>query len=100
MRAFAEAIDRLCQPLTEIAIERLLIRQAGDFADQMRLRAYDAVHLAALRLLGELDQVTFACWDADLRAAARQFGDTLIPHRPASLSPQPRGPRAGWRGVA
>jgi len=74
-----DAIDRLWQQVTEIAVERPLIRQAGDFAEQMRLRAYDAVHLAALRLLGEPDQVAFACWDADLRAAARQLGYTLIP---------------------
>lgn len=60
-------------------VELPLIRTAGDLAEQMRLRAYDAVHLAALRRLGEPGRVTFACWDADLREAARRLGYALIP---------------------
>jgi uncharacterized protein YutE (UPF0331/DUF86 family) len=35
---------------------------------------YHAVHLAALRALGEPGEVTFACWDQQLSRAAHEFG--------------------------
>lgn len=43
------------------------------------MRAYDAVHLAALRRSGHPDQVTFAWWDADVRLAFPALGPPLIP---------------------
>ena len=49
-----------------------LIREAAALADRYRLRAYDAIHLAAAvtvrrRLEGD---VVFACWNTELEAAA------------------------------
>ncbi len=73
------ALETVWARVSEISLERPLLRHAGHLAEQMRLRAYDAVHLAALRQLGEPGEVTFACWDADLRRAARALGYLLLP---------------------
>lgn len=60
------AVDRV--PPTE----RLLAR-AGDIAEQHELRAYDAVHLASLEAIADVDTV-FAAADGELLAAARSRG--------------------------
>jgi predicted nucleic acid-binding protein len=73
------ALERLWAQVSEIALDTPLLRQAGDLAERMGLRGYDAVHLAALQELGSPADVTFACWDTDLRRAARDLGYTLVP---------------------
>ncbi|MGO9607788.1 MAG: type II toxin-antitoxin system VapC family toxin [Candidatus Binataceae bacterium] len=52
------------------------VRRAGDFAEQFRLRAYDAIHLAtADRLYRETrSRVVFACFDRVLNRAASTLG--------------------------
>jgi predicted nucleic acid-binding protein len=72
-------LDRLWQEVSEIPLDRPLLRRAGDLAEQMRLRGYDAVHLAALHEAGSPTRVVFACWDNELRRAARELGYTLVP---------------------
>ena len=56
-----------------------LIREAATLADRHRLRAYDAIHLAAAvtarQRLGP--DMTVACWDAGLEAAAAREGFLL-----------------------
>jgi predicted nucleic acid-binding protein len=71
--------ERLWATVAEIPIEAVLIRRAGDLAEQQRLRGYDAVHLAALQSFGGPSNVVFACWEDDLRRAARGLGYTLLP---------------------
>jgi uncharacterized protein len=73
------AVERLWEQLAEVPVDSMLIRLAGDLAEQQRLRGYDAVHLAALQTFGEPGDVTFACWDDDLRRAARALGYILLP---------------------
>lgn len=53
-----------------------LIREAADLADRYPLRGYDAVHLAAARLVaGERSEtVTVATWDGELEYAATREG--------------------------
>jgi uncharacterized protein len=72
-------LERQWTRLLEIILDEPLLRDAGDLAERMSLRAYDAVHLAALRETGTPAEVTFACWDADLRRAAKQLGYSLVP---------------------
>ncbi len=72
-------LERLWQSMSEIAIDGPLLRHAGDLAESMRLRSYDAVHLAALLKYGGPGEVIFACWDANLRRAAAELGYSLIP---------------------
>jgi uncharacterized protein len=56
-----------------------LIKTAADLAATHALRAYDAIHLAAAKLLRARLQgpILFACWDGHLSGAARREGLTL-----------------------
>lgn len=53
-----------------------LIREAAELSEVHALRAYDAIHLASAKALGERlgEQVLFASWDSDLLAAAGREG--------------------------
>jgi predicted nucleic acid-binding protein len=55
-----------------------LLAAAGDTADAHRLRALDAVHLAAALSLRD-PTVVFATWDGELAHAARGAGFATIP---------------------
>ena len=57
-----------------------VIRQAGELAEEHRLRAYDAVHLAsALHLQSEVEEsVSFVCFDGRLTRAAKAKGFRLL----------------------
>jgi predicted nucleic acid-binding protein len=61
-----------------------LCREAGEFAERYRLRAYDSVHLAAFaeiaRAAGVRD-TRFSSFDDPLNRAARSLGRTLIRSR-------------------
>jgi len=58
---------------TLVDVNELLIRRAGALAERHVLRGYDAIQLAAaLALMGDGRQVTFACFDRRLRRAARR----------------------------
>ena len=71
--------EDLWQSMSEVPVDRPLLRHAGDLAESMRLRSYDAVHLAALLQCGAPGEVAFACWDTDLRRVAGELGYSLIP---------------------
>ncbi len=72
-------LEELWGRVSEIEVDRRLVRQAGNLADEMALRGYDAVHLAGLSRAGPIAETAFACWDADLRRAAQQLGYSVIP---------------------
>jgi predicted nucleic acid-binding protein len=63
-----------------VAVTSTLCRQAGEFAERYRLRAYDSVHLAALaevaREAGVRD-TRFSSFDDALNRAARSLRRTL-----------------------
>jgi predicted nucleic acid-binding protein len=65
--------------VTVIDVTDSLLRAGGDLAERVRLRAYDAVHLAALLSLGTPPDLIFACWDRELRDAARALGYAIFP---------------------
>ncbi|MBV8772830.1 MAG: type II toxin-antitoxin system VapC family toxin [Deltaproteobacteria bacterium] len=62
--------------ITKIPADSSLVRRAGDLAEQFKLRAYDAVHLAtAERVFGDTGScVRFACFDAASNRAASILG--------------------------
>ncbi len=62
-----------------VPADDLVIERAALLAERHVLRAYDAVHLAAALELAGDGEVGFACWDGDLRAAARAEGLVLVP---------------------
>ncbi len=75
-RSLAQVVERLdgeWPAYTLIDVNELLIRRAGALAERHALRGYDAIQMAAaLALMGDGRQVTFACFDRRLRRAARR----------------------------
>jgi predicted nucleic acid-binding protein len=55
-----------------------LLEQAGILTRAHRLRAFDALHLAAARELGAPSRIQFAVYDRDLARAAADEGFQLI----------------------
>ena len=66
--------------LNRLPVDATTIRRAGDLAEQYRLRAYDALHLATADLLQAAirSAVGFACFDDALNGAAARLGLRLI----------------------
>jgi len=58
-----------------------VIRDATRAVTDHGLRAYDGVHLASALAFVQAERLTFACWDGELRKAARASGLTLLPDR-------------------
>ena len=57
-----------------------LCREAGEFAERYRLRAYDSVHLAAFAEVAReagVRKTRFSSFDNALNRAARSLGRTL-----------------------
>ncbi len=60
-----------------VGIDEPLARHAGELADDLGLRGYDAVHLATTIALGA--HTTLITWDNDLRQAATRGGYAIAP---------------------
>ncbi len=71
-RALAEFED-LFSDLISIGVDEDLARRAGQLAEDLELRGYDAAHLASALELGE-GNVVMVSWDADLQHAAERVG--------------------------
>jgi uncharacterized protein len=67
--------------LNRLPLDVTTVRRAAELAEQHRLRAYDAVHLATVDLLQAAVRapVTFACFDNGLNEAAFRLGLKLLP---------------------
>ena len=72
-RAAREALDDRWQEVSPAAVSDEVVHLAGDLADGVGLRGYDAVHLATALLAGPAD-VVFATWDSALADAADVAG--------------------------
>lgn len=72
-RNAVERMEVLHNDLDHIEINEQLVRVAGELAERMQLRGYDAVHLAAALEAADPDLV-FVTGDATLAAAGRQVG--------------------------
>lgn len=67
--------------LDVIGVDEPMIRRAGQLAQELGLRGYDSVHLAAVeRVVAQVGgaQVLFACLDEALRGAAQRLGIRLL----------------------
>lgn len=61
-------------------VSETLILTAGNLAEKMQLRAYDALHLASgLTMQAQLGDVVFVCWDHGLARAAAKAGLEILP---------------------
>jgi predicted nucleic acid-binding protein len=77
----AEDVERFEQDWINfdiVEVDRELAERAAEIARATRLRALDALHLAAALRLGD-DAPTFATWDARLHRAAHRHGLRTLP---------------------
>lgn len=63
------------------ALSDALLAQAADSARAHSLRAYDAAHLAGALSFAVGEALEFACWDKELRNAAKKHSFALIPQQ-------------------
>jgi predicted nucleic acid-binding protein len=77
-RRAVEEFDATCAELHMVAIDERLAAQAGELADRLGLRSYDAVHLASALTLSP--GTTVVTWDAELGAAAHGSGLAVAPY--------------------
>jgi uncharacterized protein len=73
-RAARRLLDEIWLDLLSVPPDDDLLTRAADLADEHSLRGYDSVQLAAATSLQQAGDVTFACWDVELRAAAKDVG--------------------------
>lgn len=76
-RRAREEFESLQGELLLVGIDGPLARQAGQLAEELGLRGYDAAHLASALALGT--ETTLVSWDRDLRRAASQSGCAFAP---------------------
>ena len=71
-------LDALWASVEKLPVDDAVVDAAVRAADRHRLRALDAVHLAAALRIQE-DGLVLATWDMDLAAAARATGFATFP---------------------
>lgn len=65
--------EELYADLVTVGVDQELARHAGEHAEDLGLRGYDAVHLATALELGD-EEVVLVTWDRDLAQAAEHLG--------------------------
>ena len=81
LRRAIEDLESLWRGIDSHAVSDALLAKAAESARTHALRAYDAVHLAGALSFAAGEELEFACWDKELRSAAKKHGFTLIPQR-------------------
>lgn len=79
LRRGLDDLENLWRSLDVHAVNETLLAWAVGSARAHSLRAYDAVHLAGALSFASGEELRFACWDKELRKAARDHGFTLVP---------------------
>jgi predicted nucleic acid-binding protein len=67
------AFEELQAELVTVGMDQNLALRAGEHAEDLGLRGYDAVHLATALELGD-EEVVLVTWDRDLARATEQVG--------------------------
>lgn len=67
------AFEELQVDLITVGVDSDLARRAGEHAEHLALRGYDAVHLATALELGD-EEVVLVTWDRDLAHATERVG--------------------------
>lgn len=67
------AFEELYVELVTVGVDQELATRAGEYAEDLGLRGYDAVHLATAHGLGD-EEVVLVTWDRDLAQAAERAG--------------------------
>lgn len=71
-------LQRRWRQLHVVDLDQDLAEAAGDLAERHALSGYDAVHLASALAAGRRETL-LVTWDADLAAAGREVGLTVVP---------------------
>jgi uncharacterized protein len=79
LRQGLDDLENLWRGIYAHAVSDVLLAQAAVCARTHSLRAYDAVHLAGALSFALGEELRFACWDKELREAARDRGFALLP---------------------
>jgi predicted nucleic acid-binding protein len=79
-KALADFED-LYADLATIGVDQELAVSAGEYAEDLGMRGYDAVHLATALELGD-DEVVMVTWDGDLARATERLGLGVAGHSP------------------
>ncbi len=74
-------LENIWRGIFSHAVNDALLAKAAESARTHSLRAYDAVHLGGALAFATGEKIDFACWDMELREAARKHGFTLIPEQ-------------------
>lgn len=72
-----EDFEAICAELLLVSVDESLAQRAGELAEDLALRGYDAVHLATALALG--DDTLMVTWDAELSRAALHSGCAVAP---------------------
>jgi uncharacterized protein len=72
-------LERIWRGIDVHAVTADVVQAATRAAIDHGLRAYDSLHLATALALAEVEGIEFACWDRELRDAARERGIALLP---------------------
>jgi predicted nucleic acid-binding protein len=81
LRRAIEDLESLWWGIDSHAVSDALLAKAAETARTHSLRAYDSVHLAGALSFAAGEELEFACWDKELRDAAKRHGFSLIPQR-------------------
>jgi len=81
LRRAIDDLDSLWRGVDSHAVDAGLLAKAAESARAHSLRAYDSVHLAGALSFAAGEELEFACWDKELRDAAKKHGFALIPQR-------------------
>ncbi len=73
LRTAVNDFEGLHQQIDMVGVTSALVKEAGDAAERLGLRGYDAVHLASAQLVNDPEMV-FATGDQRLQEAARAVG--------------------------
>jgi uncharacterized protein len=67
------AFEELYAEVVTVGVDQGLAVRAGEYAEELKLCGYDAVHLVTALELGD-EEVVFVTWDRDLGGAAERVG--------------------------
>lgn len=81
LRRAIEDLESLWRGIDSHAVSDALLAKAAESARTHSLRAYDSVHLAGALSFAAGEELEFACWDKELRDAAKKHSFALIPRR-------------------
>jgi uncharacterized protein len=81
LRRAIEDLESVWRGVDSHAVNDALLAKAAESARTHSLRACDSVHLAGALSFAAGEELEFACWDKELRDAAKKHGFALIPQR-------------------